>query len=239
MSELTNVIKENQDKLPSGIFKVPLTICITGSTGCGKSTYAKKILREELIPQLDWVILLSTTDQYNHDYDFLPENLDSESDKLKVAKIYKDHDIVIDEVIDSQSDLMLNNKKKDVPQILMLFDDMIGSSSMSRFGSKLDIFSAKSRHLNISMIFISQRISAISRTIRLNSAIFVIFSSFNYSEVESFISQYIPKKFKKKVLDKLNTIFNVKYNYLLANNKNPKINERLLINGVKPLDFNL
>ena len=170
------------------------------------------------------------------DYNEFVENHDPESPRLKVFKFTSDFENITAEIIESQNELLLEKKKSEVPQIVLLYDDILGSKMISNHGM-LSNFSARSRHLNISMIFLSQRISGISRTIRLNSGVFILFSNFNHSENEQWVQQYTPKKYKSKVLDKINQLFNIKYQFLIANNREPKVMKRLLINGVKPVDF--
>lgn len=216
-------------------FKVPLNMIISGSTMSGKTTLMKQILNNNIIPQIDWLIIMSPTMQYSRDYEEYIENTNPDSPKLKLVKVDKDFQNVAAEIVDSQKKLMLSNPNQ-TPQICILFDDLIGNKMIKNFGL-LDEFSAKSRHINISMIFITQKISAISRTIRLNSSVVIILSNFNHSENEQFVAQYVPKKYKSKMLDKIENIFSKKYNYLLCDNRHPEVNKRLFINGTDSINF--
>ena len=233
--DLESILEDSKVK-PSEIYKLPLNLSIVGSTGVGKTYRLKQILKDHMLPQADWLIIFCPTMQFSGDYDEFVENIDPESTKLKIAKVETDYENITAEIIESQTELVLNNKKDDVPQVICIFDDCLGSKMMGNYGM-LSNFSAKSRHLNISMVFVSQRISGISRTIRLNSGVFILFSNFNHSENESWITQYVPKKYKSVMMDKLNQIFNVKYQFLLANNRESKVLSRLLINGEKIINF--
>jgi Cdc6-like AAA superfamily ATPase len=236
-TDLADAIKETTNQGPrKGLWKVPLNMTIYGSTGCGKTTYAKQILKDFLIPQLDYVVIMSPTMRYTDDWNEFKENTDTESKALKLFKIDTDFEPVMTEIIESQSDLILANGQKKTPQIMVILDDMLDHKIISNHGV-LAGFSAKSRHLNISLMFLSQRISAVARTIRLNSSIVALFSNFNHSENCTFVEQYVNKKNKTKLLNKLDKIFDVKYNFILADNRNQKVSQRLLLNGFKIIDF--
>jgi hypothetical protein len=236
-TDLGETIKQTTNTGPrKQIWKVPLNVCVYGSTGSGKTSYTKRILKEVLIPQIDYLIIMSPTMKYTEDWLEFKEQTDTESKELKLFKIDSDFEAVMNEIIESQSDLILANGQKKTPQILIVLDDMLGHKILGNTGL-LAGFSAKSRHLNISLIFISQKISAIARTIRLNSSVVAVFSNFNHSENCAFVEQYANKKNRTKLLNKIDEIYNVDYNFILADNRNQKVSQRLLLNGEKVIDF--
>jgi Cdc6-like AAA superfamily ATPase len=230
-------LKEAQDRGPrKDLWKPPFNAIVVGSTGVGKSHYLKRMLREELLDRFDYVVIMSPTAIYSGDWDEFVEVTDPDDERTKLFKIGTDFESVISEIIESQSACILAHGKKNTPQLLLVLDDMLDARCISNHGV-LAGFSAKSRHINVSLIIVSQRISAIARCIRLNSSIVVLFSNFNYSEVCTFVEQYVNKRHKSKLLAKLDQIYDVPYAFLLCDNRNPSQSKRLLLNGERVLQL--
>ena len=108
-------------------------------------------------------------------------------------------------------------------KVLTVFDDMI-DSGLFHFGGLLDKFAERGRHIKLTLVASAQRISAISRSIRLNSDYFIIFSPYSISELEQFIEQFVSKSFRKEIRLKIAEIFETPYNFLIVDNteKNPR-----------------
>ncbi len=232
---------------------LPSITSISGSTGSGKSYLTRQLLNNQLKGQFHYLFIFSPTTKLSLDWQSNGFKESKENHKAsflnpKIIYVEEDFEKVAKDIFDKQSMLKVEyNKKKDdkeeedtikkiVPQVLLIFDDL-GNTPLFRFNGFLDKVCISSRHFNVSMIIITQRISAIPRTLRLNSSYFIIFNSFNYSEIERFAGEYVQKKYKKKLYNLLETIFSEDYNFIFANNKSNKVNERLYKNGVELINF--
>jgi hypothetical protein len=108
------------------------------------------------------------------------------------------------------------------PRTLLILDDCIDSGVMN-FRGTVDRFAERGRHINISTIISSQRISAVSRSIRLNSDYFIIFSPYSISEMEQYLEQFVPRDRRKETRIHLLEVFETPYQFILLDNaeKNP------------------
>jgi hypothetical protein len=107
--------------------------------------------------------------------------------------------------------------------MLLILDDCIDSGVMNFRGS-VDKIAERGRHINMSAIICSQRISAISRSVRLNSDYFIIFNPHSIGELEQYIEQFVSRTNRKALRESIQDIFAVPFTFLLLDNteKNPK-----------------
>jgi hypothetical protein len=106
------------------------------------------------------------------------------------------------------------------PKTLLILDDMIDSGLMN-FKGMCDRFAERGRHIDFSVIATSQRMSAVSRSVRLNSDLFIIFCPYSISEIEQFLEQFVSRSQKKQIRAALDDIFNQKYQFVLLDNSQP------------------
>ena len=193
------------DDLPSPSF----FICLAGMRRSGKSVLVQNLLsRKDLyggVFKPEYVIILSPTINLNDDYSMLP--------KAQKFSNMAEFGEIVSEVMETQEDIIKQHGRKHTPNVLLVFDDSI-DSPLFRLGSKLETLAARGRHLNISVIVVSQRLHAIPRTIRLNSESIICFPTINYTEIESLIVNFAPSRHKKFLLKKIDEIFAVPYNFI-------------------------
>lgn len=215
----------------------PSTILICGSTMSGKTTLLKKLLKEQLLAYHDYIYIFSPTINLSLDFEEFKENSTIEEGrvlrKFSNPTEFKTH---IKSIYQQQEDLFKNYGKKEVPNVLCILDDAINEKLLSPNGyiSKMSI---SSRHYNVSLVILSQRIAAIPRQIRINAKYVFLFSSSNFSELQRFLDEFVPKRYKKNFENKLIDIFNEPYNYILCKCFEPKLKERLYLNGNELLHF--
>jgi hypothetical protein len=207
----------------------PCNVVVAGSTKAGKTHLTKKILKEQILPKTDYLIILSPTCDISDDWDEFPEQPNPDLG-LVIQKFSADFKNIIEEMIDSQRALLRTHKKNNIPSITIVIDDCLGRSIL-RLGGLLDKFSVSSRHYNMTMFVLVQKIVGCPRTFRLNSAYCVLFNCSNFTELERFISEYVPKKYKKMLENHIEQIYNEDYNFILTENFNKKLKNRLLLNG--------
>ena len=210
--------------------KLPQNFSICGNTKSGKTFLTNKILHH-LRGEWDVLVILSPTIKLSGDFGDFQENQEEGKGPL-IYKFDKPKDFqeALNDIVEQQECIIINHGKKNTPQVVVVLDDMVGNS-MLRFKGPIDRLSTKSRHLNISLFVLSQRISAIPRTYRLNTQTFILFSIANYSELEKTLEESVPKSLRNPLREHINEIYDQEYNYLHVNCFASKISERLYKNG--------
>lgn len=205
--------------------KLPCNIILVGCTKAGKSVHCKDVLLPVLRPQVDVLVICSPT-LINGDYDHI------KADDKTVFKVENDISLAVEELIHSQKKLFEMRqagliKDKEIPRILLILDDCISERILRGESSLMAKFAVKSRHYYISTIIMSQRINALPRQLRLNSAYFMCFTIMGYSELERVMLEYTPKKYHKQFQDKMISIFQVPFSYLFVDNFERDITKRM------------
>ncbi len=77
------------------------------------------------------------------------------------------------------------------------------------------------------MIVSSQRLSAISRSIRLNSDYFVTFSPYSVSELEQFLTQFCSKANWQELRLKIAEIYTKPFEFILLDNSEKDVTKKL------------
>lgn len=223
--------------------QVPSIISMYGQTASGKTYRLKELLKNELKNKYDYIYIFSPTLKLSKDFDE-PEFKETDGKKKSPIGAHIKHFDdpstflnLIKEIYKAQDNLKRNYPKEEVPQICLIIDDCIAQGGILKFGGFLDSKSISTRHWNVSLIILSQRIAGVGRNLRLNSSYCILFSCFNYSELERYMLEYIPQKYKASFSKELEEIFNVPYNYILCNNKETRLFDRLLLNGKDKIDL--
>jgi hypothetical protein len=216
---------------------LPCNIIIAGSTMSGKSYFIINNLLPKILPQIDRLIICSSTLSINNDY----KQKYAENGKT-IFHIEKNIQESVKEIFQTQKDFYkLRNegvlKNDQIPSIAIICDDLCNNPLFYPNGY-LSKESIRSRHYKISIIITTQRICAIGRVLRLNSAYFICFSTMNYTELERVMLEFCPKKYHKQMQDKLMEIYSIKYNYLLTDNRQQDIGKRIYKNGNELIEFN-
>lgn len=215
-------------------WSIPSIWCVVGSTKSGKTYLSKKIIRELIATgPIHNVFIFSPTLDLSGDWADFPDtpkwDLRKEGRIKKFEKVDEFNSLIKD-VFKQQEDIIKKHGKKHTPHVLLVLDDCCGTKLLS-FGGYLDRISISMRHFNISCIVISQRLAGIPRQLRINSSYVILLSNYNMSEVEQFLEQFVLKKNKKYLHSIISDIFSEKYNYLISDNLNPVISQRLVKNG--------
>jgi hypothetical protein len=112
------------------------------------------------------------------------------------------------------------------PETLVILDDCIDSNLFS-FRGTVDKIAERGRHINLSGVVSSQRISAISRSIRINSDIFLIFCPYQARELEQFVEQFVFRDQRKAIYETMREIFDVPYRFLFVDNLEKNMRKKL------------
>jgi len=223
-------------KLP---LEFPGNVAICGATMSGKTHLTKRIMREHLLPKFDYIVILSPTVDLSGDWDEFKvtlKNHDPTPGNPTIYKSSKGFRKTISELVEGNTRLKedKNVPRKEIPNIALILDDMVGNPLL-KFNGYIDKLSTKSRHLNISIFILSQRISAVPRTYRLNTKYTILFNAVNMSELERFTEECCPRKYRKLLPSKIPDIYNTPYNFILCHNFATKVSERMYVNGITPI----
>jgi len=219
--------------------KFPGNIAICGSTMSGKTYLTKRLIREQLLNEMDYIVILSPTTTLSGDFDeynATPKNHNPTPGHPSIYKASNNFRKVISELVEGNTRLKEDKEipRKEIPNIALILDDMVGHSLL-KFNGFVDKLSTKSRHLNISIIVLAQRITAIPRTFRLNCKYTILFNITNFTELERFVQECVPKNLRTKLNDHIPDIYDTPYNFIVCHNFATKISERMKVNGITPI----
>lgn len=212
--------------------KIPCNGLLTAQTMGGKTFLIKKLLKEQILDKIDYLIILSPTLGISGDWDEpeFQENDKPPKGKPIVKKFDKNFAQVIQDCVEQAEEILNHHKRKDMPQIFIILDDMIFNKIVT-FKGLVDKLSTKSRHLNISFWLLVQKLTGCPRTFRVNCRYMFMFSCCNYSETEKFLEEYCPQRMKKELKKRLEEIYNQDYAYILCSTYSSSIRDRLWLNG--------
>lgn len=219
------------------LLKDYFVLSIAAPRGSGKSYLGIRLLKNGLIQKYDQIHILCPSLDVNEDYDQFRGNSKFKFNSHPNSKY-------LDELFDTcyqttlkvkkhnskQDSLIYATKKREkltCPNILVILDDCIDSGVLS-FKGGLDKFAERGRHIKASLIIMSQRISAISRSVRINSNLFLIFCPFSMSELEQFIDQFTFREKRKQLHAEIMEIFEKPYTFIIVDNTAKNVKERLL-----------
>lgn len=209
--------------------ELPCNILIVGCTTVGKTHLTKRLLRGELKDDIDYLVIVSTTNDISDDFD---EKEFPSGDHISKFNSSADVERVIEDLCVSQKQIMKTFGRKEMPSIMVVIDDCTNTRALA-FKGYLDKMSVKLRHFNISTMLLVQRLASAPRTYRLNCKYSILFSCSNFTELEKYIQEFVSKKYHKKLREMVISIYDEPYNFILSKNFSKKITERLYLNGTK------
>lgn len=202
-------------------FKDDFVMTICAPRESGKSFLIKALLRQSYISKFDYIIVMCPTVDFNDDFEEFEAN-----DKFTMVSDVKESDI--EELFARQASTKraCRTRKKSrrlqdgqklppmkCPKTLLILDDCIDSGVL-QFRGVVDKIAERGRHIHLSLIVSSQRITAVSRSVRINSNYFIIFSC-NVSEIERFLEDFILRQQRRNLRDLLTAVFQEPYQFLL------------------------
>ena len=98
----------------------------------------------------------------------LPEELVVPFDEDRLQRLYE---------------TQLAREPEDRPRVLLVLDDVLGSPE-ARYSSYIDLVFVRGRHVNISVILISQVANTVLSPLRIQQADLVLYSSLNRGQLE-------------------------------------------------------
>jgi hypothetical protein len=167
------------------------TMIITGQKGSGKTSLLLNLLstpKKEggLMKEFDKIIMVSSTGRNDSKLDELIEELDSGN--AYYDEFSNDIQAEIMEKIDAFN---ASWKKKRKPHILVIYDDIIHTLPNNRKkGQHFNKFMTCNRHMNASIVILTQRMSELSPLVRSQADLICYFKSHNKKENEIFTETF-------------------------------------------------
>ena len=211
------------------------SMMICGSSGSGKTQLLKKILKS-CQKNYDYIVVLCPSLEFSGDYnDFEP----SSGDKNKKFTMFNEYDPkVLNEIMDTQSDIIRHYGKNRCPKVMVILDDCLEFLKQHSLIEKLFF---KGRHINISPIVLVQKLKGVSTILRVNTRYSIFFRAGNTSELEAFLETYTGKRERRKIEDDLREWFKQLYSFLFCDFKTQKFEDRYMLglDGklVRPIDW--
>jgi len=167
------------------------TMLISGSKGSGKTSLLLSLLSTPkkqggLMKEFDRIYLVSPTARNDAKLDDLVEELEDG------GTFYDEfsNDIQV-EIMNDMDAFNNNRKKKKKPHILVIYDDVISLLPNNRKkGQSFNKFMTCNRHMNASIIILTQRMSELSPLIRSQADLISYFKSNNKKENAIFIDTF-------------------------------------------------
>ena len=206
---------------------------IASPRGAGKTTFVNYLLKNQLYRKFNYIVICSPSQQLNSDFDNVTQDVIKGPLKPNKEYLIKLHDEskfeeVVDELRKSNVEIIERQGRDKCPDVLLILDDCL-DSGVTRFRGKLDRIAHSGRHYKTSVIISQQRLSSISRSIRINSTFIVMFLPFSVTEIEQFLVQFASKKKRDFVMDLMETVFEIPYAFILLDNTKRNIKDRLYI----------
>lgn len=189
----------------------------------GKTYLTVNFLKEHpYMKNISYVYICSLSVNLNRDYD---EFRDEEE-----YYFYGDDEInvrLISDIIEKQSEckkavIERERAREDnpalpklkCPEALLILDDCLDAGVL-QFGGVIESIAERGRHFNLSMIICSQRITGISRSVRINSNFFIVFGC-NNSEEERFVDDFIGRSDRKAVYTLIKKLAPLHYTFFFV-----------------------
>lgn len=188
----------------------------------GKSYLTGKLIRKEY-DYHEFIYIVSPSLRFNSDYDEFKEpqfskvKFISDPTKTSIEQMVVESSSVREAVRIHNGRRSPDDEVWYTPRILLVLDDCIDSEVL-RFRGVCDRIAERGRHVSMSVIIISQRLSAISRSIRINSDYFIIFAPFSIGELEKFMEEFLPRRTRTETVPLLMKVFATPYHFVLLDN---------------------
>ena len=181
----------------------PFCLSICAPRKSGKSYFVSHVL-EQVLHTFDLVFILCPSIEFQDDY----TSFATHPNVFLCSNITRPG---LANLITQQEEAKKTTRRSPelyrCPQTLIILDDCIDSGVIS-FRGVADKLAERGRHIDLSGIFSCQRISAVSRSVRINSDYFMIFDTFSVEELEKFTNQFVTRDKRSELNDKISAYFN-------------------------------
>lgn len=211
-------------------FGHPSSYLIAGLTKCGKTKWLRSFVFNNH-DKYNRIYAFSSSAKFNQDYDFLEKSRifdpSKEADIQTLVKIVK---------------LQRSVRAKGIPyQLLLIFDDIVGviNTHGGKVGKFFDRLASSGRHIGISCVFITQRLTKISPTIRDNCLYWIVIKLKMNEIMDQVFSVQSQFTDKFRFWDYYLKITKERYSSLLIQNDNPYDPSCIPLSPVKEIKFHI
>lgn len=210
----------------------PFMLALAAPRGSGKTNFINTGLNNKWIAEYDHIHIITPSGRLNHDYDDAVKHehvhLHTDADKPFITELFSKMYDVKECVIEREKDIELGYELPSLtcPKTLLILDDCVDSGLFS-FRGVVDKIAERGRHVWLSCIVSSQRLSAISRSVRINCDIFIIFCPYQAQEFEQYIEQFVFKHQRQSLYHQVEDIFSKEYQFLFIDNTIRRMGEKL------------
>lgn len=216
--------------IPSTYPQAPFFMAIIGPSRSGKSVLTRTLLKEIYYNSFDYIFLFSQSLDVNSDFD--------EFEDIVGYNTFDENEII--EILNDQKDIVKmakrENEMHNVPSVLIILDDVADNDKFCR-SKVLRLLSYRGRHLNISVMVLSQKASSIPRGCRLNVSHEIVFKPINGSEYDFITSEAVPRAKRKRFFEKCEEIFSEPHTFIYFDNLCKSNKERIKIGFHEPMEF--
>lgn len=194
------------DRIPEFLPKLPIICSVVARTNSGKSVIIVSLIADYYVPLEIFrprdIFYFSPSIHLDDNYKKLPEGVNK----------YEEYDEgFILNLMAEMKEKKRNHKNIEVPQILLVFDDMISETNENGRGaftnnSVLSKLFTRGRHFNINTIITSQKYTSLPRTIRVNSLQLILLNMIE-GEQETILEEHASKSRKKDFIKMMERIF--------------------------------
>ena len=144
--------------------------------------------------------------------------MDDKIKQIKSENFFRTYsDEVLDQIIEQQEEFLyewgIEKGRKKMPQVLIIFDDMLNTNAMSNSSSITKLIHI-ARHYKISVWISTQKYSGVPRVVRINSDVMTIWRPYNLSEMDHILDEHANKQNKKKMYKIMMEIFKEPYQFI-------------------------
>jgi len=173
------VDKSEKNIIPENLFQPPFRILVVAPSNSGKSVLISNLISSHDLPYRKLfrknIFIWSST--FN-----LDDPSFSMSDNIEKDNVYDSYsESSIMDLVNEQTGIIKDIGKKKAPHLLFIFDDVVTDIPKSK-ASIINRLFFSARHLNVSIVLISQQYKMINRPIRLNASDLIVFETGNQSE---------------------------------------------------------
>lgn len=188
-----------------------------GPRRSGKSTLMRMMLSSGLVDDYDNLFIFAPSSDMNGDYDDFKDE--------KNVTIYSDPTAeLVNHIFNSQAKLKKAQRANTTgvicPSTVMIFDDIIDAHLVCNFGP-VDRVAERGRHVDMAVFVLVQKLSAASRSVRINADYLFMFAPFSISETEQFLEQFVSRTNKRDLHELLQELFSYPYLFILVDNTEP------------------